>query len=74
MSQMERDLQQLLDEKEELVMERDVYRNKYERLNKELNLILKGDERRILDIDALVTENRWAGGDMTSRWHRVALA
>jgi len=58
MVQMERDLQQVLDEKEELVSERDVYRVKYERLNKELNYILKGDEKRVLDIDALITENR----------------
>ena len=56
---MERDLQQLLDEKEEMVTERDVYRHKYERLNTELNYILKGDEKRVLDIDALVMENRW---------------
>lgn len=55
---MERDLQQILDEKEELVTERDVYRNKYDRLNKELNYILKGDEKRVLDIDNLVMENR----------------
>ena len=47
----------MLDEKEELVTERDVYRNKYERLNTELNYVLKGDERRIVDVDALIMEN-----------------
>ena len=47
-----------MDEKEELVTERDVYRLKYDRLNKELHYILKGDERRVLDIDALIMENR----------------
>jgi len=47
-----------MDEKEELVTERDVYRLKYDRLNKELNLILKGDESRVLDVDALIMENR----------------
>jgi len=47
-----------MDEKEELVTERDVYRLKHERLNKEVHYILKGDERRVLDIDALITENR----------------
>ena len=38
--------------------ERDVYKNKYDRLNSELNLILKGDEKRIVDIDALSMENK----------------
>ena len=48
----------MLDEKEELVTERDVYKTKYERLNQELNYILKGDENRVVDIDALVMENK----------------
>jgi len=56
--QLERDLQQVMDEKEDLVTERDVYRVKYDRLNKELHYILKGDERRVLDVDALIMENR----------------
>ncbi|XP_033729980.1 coiled-coil domain-containing protein 149-like, partial [Pecten maximus] len=55
--QLERDLQQVIDEKEELVNERDVYKNKYERLNTELNYILKGDEKRVVDLDALIMEN-----------------
>ncbi|KAL4231693.1 hypothetical protein ACF0H5_009271 [Mactra antiquata] len=57
--QLERDLQTVLDEKEELVTERDVYKTKYERLNQELNYILKGDENRVVDIDALVMENKY---------------
>jgi len=57
---LERDLQQVMDEKQELVTERDVYRVKYDRLNKELHYILKGDERRVLDVDALIMENRSA--------------
>jgi len=56
--QLERDLQQVMDQKEELVTERDVYQLKYDRLNKELHFILKGDERRVLDVDALIMENR----------------
>ena len=56
---MERDLQQVLDEKEELVTERDVYKTKFDRLNQELNYILKGDENRIVDIDALVMDNKY---------------
>ncbi|XP_069112073.1 coiled-coil domain-containing protein 149-like [Argopecten irradians] len=58
-TQLERDLQQVIDEKEELVNERDVYKNKYERLNTELNYILKGDEKRVVDLDALIMENRY---------------
>ena len=57
--QLERDVQQVVDEKEEQEMERDAYKNKYERLNHELNYILKGDERRVVDIDALIMENKW---------------
>ena len=56
--QLERDLQQVLDEKQDLVTERDAYRHKHKRLNVELNYILKGDERRVVDIDALITENK----------------
>ncbi|KAI8789567.1 coiled-coil domain-containing protein 149-B-like isoform X1 [Biomphalaria glabrata] len=57
--QLERDLQQVLDEKEELVTERAAYRTKYERLNTELNYILGGDEKRIVDLDVLIMENRF---------------
>lgn len=49
----------MLDEKEELVTERDAYRTKYDRLNTELNYILRGDEKRIVDIDALSMENKY---------------
>ena len=58
MAQMQRDMQQLLDEKEELVTERDVYKNKFDRLNNELNYLLKGDERRVVDVDALLRDNQ----------------
>lgn len=51
-------MQQVLDEKEDLETERDAYKNKYDRLNEELNYILKGDERRVVDIDALIMENK----------------
>ena len=49
----------MLDEKEELVTERDVYKTKFDRLNQELNYILKGEENRIVDIDALVMDNKY---------------
>lgn len=57
--QLERDLQQVIDEKQELVTERDAYRHKYGRLNTELNYILKGDEKGVVDIDALIMENKY---------------
>ena len=38
--------------------ERDVYKNKYERLNTELNYILKGDENRIVNVDTLIMDNK----------------
>ena len=56
--QLERDLQQVLDEKEELETARDAYKTKNERLNMELNYILGGDERRIVDVDTVNTENK----------------
>lgn len=49
----------MLCEKEELIIERDAYKTKTERLNTELNFILNGDERRLMDVDSLVGENRY---------------
>lgn len=57
--QRQRDLRQVLDEKEDLETERDAYRTKHERLNTELNYILGGDDKRIVDIDALNMENKF---------------
>lgn len=59
MVQMERDLQQVLDEKQELVTERDAYRHKCQRLNTELNYILQGKEKGVVDIDTLINENKF---------------
>jgi hypothetical protein len=53
------DLQAVLDEKEELVTERDAYKCKVHRLNHELNTLLKGDSKKLVDVDALVMENRY---------------
>ncbi|XP_063221313.1 coiled-coil domain-containing protein 149 [Bacillus rossius redtenbacheri] len=58
-SQMEADLQAVLDEKEELVTERDGYKCKAHRLNHQLHTLLRGDSTRALDVDALVMENRY---------------
>ena len=40
---LKRDMREVLDQKEELVVERDALKSKHERLNKEMNLMLKGD-------------------------------
>lgn len=56
-AQMKFDFRSLLDEKEEIVNERDVYKCKAHRLNHELNTALKGNGS--VDIDALVLENKF---------------
>lgn len=56
---MRTDLQAVLDEKEELVTERDAYKCKVHRLNHELNALLKGDSKKLVDVDSLVMENRY---------------
>ena len=40
---LKQDMREVLDQKEELVVERDALKSKHERLNKEMNLMLKGD-------------------------------
>lgn len=58
---LERDLQAVLDEKEELVRSSDAYRHKVDRLNLQLNLALRGEgpDYVPVDVDALITENRY---------------
>ncbi|KAA0193363.1 putative leucine-rich repeat LGI family, partial [Fasciolopsis buskii] len=58
-NELERELSRCTDEKHELVTERDVYRNKCDRLNNELNYVLHGDERKIVDIDTLIMEKKY---------------
>uniref|UniRef100_A0A336LPH3 CSON000086 protein n=1 Tax=Culicoides sonorensis TaxID=179676 RepID=A0A336LPH3_CULSO len=59
-AQLKYDLKGVLDEKEEVVTERDAYKCKAHRLNFELNTALKneGPQAKILDIDALILENK----------------
>ncbi|XP_054716701.1 coiled-coil domain-containing protein 149-like [Uloborus diversus] len=57
--QLTQDLQAVLDEKEELVTARDQYRHKYERLNQQLNYILRGDQQTLIDIDGVLLENKY---------------
>eukprot|EP00057_Strongylocentrotus_purpuratus_P013902 XP_011668376.1 PREDICTED: coiled-coil domain-containing protein 149 isoform X1 [Strongylocentrotus purpuratus] len=56
---LERDMVAKIDDQQEFVTERDYYRTKTERLNQELNYVLGGDDRRIIDVDALVMENKY---------------
>ncbi|XP_033113031.1 coiled-coil domain-containing protein 149-like [Anneissia japonica] len=56
---LERDMVAKIDQEQELVTERDHYREKSERINQELNYVLGGDERRIVDVDALIMENKY---------------
>lgn len=51
------DFRSLLDEKEEVITQRDAFKCKAHRLNHELSTSLKGDET--VDIDALVLENKF---------------
>ncbi|XP_058451560.1 coiled-coil domain-containing protein 149 [Malaya genurostris] len=59
-AQLQYDFRSLIDEKEDLVMERDAYKCKAHRLNHELGVLLKGDQsqQKILDIDGLILENK----------------
>uniref|UniRef100_A0A1B0CEB2 Putative glutathione s-transferase theta-1 n=1 Tax=Lutzomyia longipalpis TaxID=7200 RepID=A0A1B0CEB2_LUTLO len=60
-AQLKYDFRSLLDEKEEVVTERDAFKCKVHRLNHELSVALKGNESQIkvLDIDSLVRENKY---------------
>lgn len=40
------------------MIERDTYKGKVERLNKEISYILSGDENRVIDVDAVINENK----------------
>ncbi|KAL0830544.1 hypothetical protein ABMA28_002702 [Loxostege sticticalis] len=69
--QLQLDYRATLDEKEELISDRDYYKNKMQRLNQQISYILSNrvkaqpNEREldppkpIVDIDALVTENKY---------------
>ncbi|CAG2112883.1 unnamed protein product [Medioppia subpectinata] len=65
---LERDLQSVLDEKEELILNRDSYKLKVDRLNEQLNGLMRSgystggdtaEDNRIVDIDSLFMENRF---------------
>ncbi|XP_075424589.1 coiled-coil domain-containing protein 149 isoform X2 [Ascaphus truei] len=56
---LEHDLQAALDELQDVKQERSFYQDKAGRLNQELNHVLGGHEKRIIDVDALCMENRY---------------
>ncbi|CAB4061640.1 unnamed protein product [Lepeophtheirus salmonis] len=58
-SALKHDLQSIFDEKEDLVNERDAYKGKVHRLNHALNALLKSDGYKTMDLDCLISENRY---------------
>ncbi|XP_012987559.2 coiled-coil domain-containing protein 149-B isoform X2 [Esox lucius] len=57
--ELEHSVQSLTDELHDVRAERNVFQEKAQRLNREVNHILRGHECRILDVDALCMENRY---------------
>uniref|UniRef100_A0A8C1SJV8 Coiled-coil domain containing 149a n=1 Tax=Cyprinus carpio TaxID=7962 RepID=A0A8C1SJV8_CYPCA len=57
--ELEHSLKTLSDELQDVKAERNVFKEKAERLNLELNHILGGQEKRIIDVDALCMENKY---------------
>ena len=57
-NQLEIDLQSVIDEKEELITQRDAYKCKVHRLNHEFSVLLKSSNHSVIDIDSLIMENR----------------
>ncbi|KAM8879139.1 coiled-coil domain-containing protein 149-like isoform 2-T2 [Spinachia spinachia] len=56
---LEQSAKSLTDELQDVRAERDVFQQKAQRLNVEMNHILGNDEIRMLDVDALCMENRY---------------
>lgn len=56
--ELEHSLKMVSDELQDIKAERTVFKEKAERLNLELNHILGGQEKRIIDVDALCMENK----------------
>ncbi|KAG1952512.1 coiled-coil domain-containing protein 149-A [Pimephales promelas] len=57
--ELEYSLKTVSDELQDIKAERTVFKEKAERLNLELNHILGGQEKRIIDVDALCMENKY---------------
>ncbi|XP_052003801.1 coiled-coil domain-containing protein 149-A [Xyrauchen texanus] len=57
--ELEHSLKTVSDELQDMKAEKTVFKEKAERLNRELNHILGGQERRIIDVDVLCMENKY---------------
>ncbi|XP_058840601.1 coiled-coil domain-containing protein 149-like [Topomyia yanbarensis] len=75
-AQLQYDFRSLLDEKEDLVTERDAYKCKAHRLNHELGVVLKGDKSQatILDVDGLILENKYQQEKIANLENELELA
>ncbi|CAF1346612.1 unnamed protein product [Adineta steineri] len=58
-SQLDNDLKLIVCQKEELEIERDSFKTKYSKLNQELNKMLNGNEKHVIDIEHILSENRY---------------
>ena len=58
-SGLRHDLRSLLDEREDLVQERDAYKCKVHRLNHAMSALLKSEGFKTVDLDWLIAENRF---------------
>lgn len=57
-TQLDNDLKLIVCQKEELEIERDSFKNKYAKLNQELNKMFNGNEKQMIDIELVLSENR----------------
>ncbi|XP_001654084.2 coiled-coil domain-containing protein 149 [Aedes aegypti] len=75
-AQLQYDVRSLLDEKEDVVMERDAYKCKAHRLNHELSVMLKGDQsqQKIVDVDGLILENKYQQEKITNLENELELS
>ncbi|UJR36959.1 hypothetical protein I4U23_029667 [Adineta vaga] len=58
-NQLDNDLKMVVCQKEELEIERDSFKSKYFKLNQELNKMLNGNDKRVIDIEQILSENRY---------------
>lgn len=58
-TQLDNDLKVLVCQKEELEIERDSFKTKYSKLNQELNKMLNANGKQIIDIESVLSENRY---------------
>ncbi|XP_030635050.1 coiled-coil domain-containing protein 149-A [Chanos chanos] len=71
--ELELNVKTLSDELQDVKAERTVFREKAERLNLELNHILGGQEKRIIDVDALCMENKYLHERLKQAQEEVSL-